>query len=287
MSSVEYGRRWGTREAKYSALEAAAADPSDAAVALQPPFFRFSRGVDEAESQFSSWHDLGSVMPFNGGCIITSRDNLALDFDRVALLEKIRRFAMSPRGDRAIEKEIGFSSKPKWDVEACKASIRSDRDPGRHIRRVLYRPFDERWIFYSPTLIDTPSRPVRDSVFDHKNLVLLAPKVKTSATFNHVLVARMPAEKKSCSHDRATQMFPLYRYGLLEGRQPNLGAVFALEARSIAGSAATAEACVSYVYAVLFARIQAALRKCASRFVPARASRLPRRAVLHASSAWR
>lgn len=192
-------------------------------------------------------------MPFNSGSIITSRDNLALDLDRKALLEKIVRFSRSPKGDRSIEQDIGYSSKAKWDVEACKASIRNDPDRDKRARRVLYRPFDYRWIYYSTRLLDTPSKPVCDSVFGHQNLVLLTPKIKTSENFNHVLVSRLPAEKKSCSHDRATQMFPLYRYesDLIHGKQPNIGRTFGSAARVVGDSAATSEACLDYVYAVL------------------------------------
>ncbi len=253
MKLVNHGRSRGSRRDKYSFLNATTITSLQNIVALSAPFFRFSRAVDEAETQFAEWYDLEEIMPFNSGCIITSRDNLALDFDRADLLSKINRFAASPRGDRSLELELGFSCKEKWDVEACKASIRNDAQKSSRVRRVLYRPFDERWIYYSTTLLDTPSRPVCDSVFDHENLVMLTPKVKTSEIFNHVLVARTPAEKKSCSHDRATQMFPLYRYGfgLLKGKESNVGGSFSSKARALVGNEATPEAMFAYIYAVL------------------------------------
>jgi predicted helicase len=78
-----------------------------------------------------------------------------------------------------------------------------------YIERILYRPFDVRYIYYNTNLIDTPSRPVSEMAFDGSNLILLSPLIKTTDDFSHALVSRYPAEKKSCSHDRATQMFPL------------------------------------------------------------------------------
>jgi hypothetical protein len=253
MNSVFHGRCRGTRDEKYSVLNAASIGTVQVKVELDPPYFRFSHGVDEAEAQFTSWHGLAEIMPFNSGCIITSRDNLAIDFDRVELLAKVTRFAASPKGDSAIEKEIGYSCKAKWDVERCKASIRSDPHKGSQVRRVLYRPFDGRWIYYSSALLDTPSKPVCDSVFDQENLVMLTPKVNTSEIFSHVLVSRVPAEKKSCSHDRATQMFPLYRHdsGLLKDKQPNLAKAFSSDIRAVAGDAAKPEMVFAYIYGVL------------------------------------
>lgn len=251
--SATHERCRGTRDEKHASLNAATVSSLKTSVLVQPPFFRFSRGVDDAELQFSSWHDLNEIMPFNSGCIITSRDNLALDLDRSSLLDKIDRFSSSSKGDRRIEEDIGYSSKSKWDVEACKASIRDDPDRNKKPRRILFRPFDDRWIYYSAKLLDTPSKPVCNSVFDHDNLVLLTPKVNTSESFNHVLVSRLPAEKKSCSHDRATQMFPLYHYssGLLTGAQPNIGRAFESSVSAVAGVAATPEACFAYIYAIL------------------------------------
>ncbi len=253
LGSVSYGRYWGTREEKHALLNAGTSGSLPTTVPLHSPFFRFSRGVDLAELQFSAWSDIHDIMPFNSGCIITSRDNLALDIDPTALLDKVTRFCTSAKGDRSIEEEIGYSCKAKWNVESCKESIRNDPERNRRVRRVLYRPFDERYIYYSTKLLDTPSKPVCDAIFDCENMVLLTPKVKTSETFNHVLVSRVPAEKKACSHDRATQMFPLYRYesGLLNGKEANLGYAFTSKLRGFEGNAATPEASFAYIYAVL------------------------------------
>ena len=49
-----------------------------------------------------------------------SRDNLAIDRDPDHLLSKIRAFAKSAKGDKAVQEDIGFSVKAKWDVEGCK-----------------------------------------------------------------------------------------------------------------------------------------------------------------------
>jgi predicted helicase len=190
--------------------------------------------------------------------VITSRDNLAIDFDRLALTKKIARFASSRRGDRTIEEEIGYSVKAKWDVERCKKEIRWLRRPEEYVRPILYRPFDTRFVFYLPSLLDTPSKPVCESVYEQDNLVLLSPGVKTSSEFTHALVSRVPAEKKACSHDRATQMFPLYSHksGLLGWSAPNITKMSATM---------TEREVFNHIYALLYspgyrARYGAALR---------------------------
>ena len=224
IESVLYGRMTGEREDKYRLLGESNISDLTIAIPVAPLLFRFSRTIDELDEEFDAWPALDAVMPFNSGSIITSRDNLAIDFDRDVLLQKIERFAFSRRGDRSVEQEIGYSVKSKWDVEQCKEKIRAIKEHEQHVRTILYRPFDRRYIYYLPALLDTPSKPVCESIFGHENLVLLTPGVKTSSDFTHILVSREPSEKKACSHDRATQMFPLYSYGgsLLEPRVPNI-----------------------------------------------------------------
>jgi SOS-response transcriptional repressor LexA len=226
LDAVRHGRLMGTRDEKYRVLMGSSAIELGLTIPVAPPMYRFTRGLNTADEEFDSWHRLEVLMPFNSGSVITSRDNLAIDLDREALLEKIGRFASSRRGDRSLEGELGYSAKSKWDVERCKEQIRAlaPKERTRCARTILYRPFDRRFIFYLPALLDTPSKPVCESIFDHENLVLLTPAVKTSGDFTHVLVSREPSEKKACSHDRATQMFPLYSYGgrLLASRASNL-----------------------------------------------------------------
>ena len=268
--AVTYGRLFGTRDEKGAALSRLTISSADTENTVPvPPFYRFSSSETEANKEFDAWTSLDQILPFNSGCIITSRDNLAIDFDN-SLLDKIRRFANSPRGDKHIQEEIGFSVKAKWDVEACKRSLRAEGVSKRTIKPVLYRPFDNRNIYYFLPLLDTPSRPVCDVVYGSDNLVLLTPKVKTTGVFNHVLIARCPAEKKACSHDRATQMFPLFkgRFFDTHAREVNLEPSFwgALKkAADIPDLSPTVA--LHYIYAILHSpsyrtRYGHALRDC-------------------------
>jgi hypothetical protein len=261
--AVRSGRLLGSRSDKYQRLSQGSLLNVSDQISVTPPYYRFNRNEDSADQEFDVWPALNEIMPFNSGCVITSRDNLAIDFDRVALLQKIARFASSGRGDRAIEEEIGYSVKAKWDVERCKKEIRSMRNPEECVRQILYRPFDVRFVFYLPSLLDTPSKPVCEAVYEQNEqdrLVLLSPGVKTSSEFTHALVSRFPAEKKACSHDRATQMFPLFAHqgGLLGSSAPNISL-------KLLSDTMNERDAFNYIYAILYspgyrARYGAALR---------------------------
>jgi predicted helicase len=209
---VSYCRLYGKQQQKYQALQNTHTDSLEF-TSLSPasPMYKFTDSIGILDKGFEQWASLDEIFPMNSGSIITSRDNLAIAFDDDSLLHNIEAFAYSPENDADIQKQIGFSIKSKWDAEGCKRKLRNEKMPRTYIRSLLYRPFDVRRIYYYVPLLDTPSRPVSEQLRRRDNIVLLTPKIKTTANFNHALVSRYPAEKKVCSHDRATQMFPLWR----------------------------------------------------------------------------
>ena len=255
---VSYSKLTGTKEQKYHDLNTNTAIKR-LKVPLSPsgPFFRFMQTDEVAESELCDWQSLDEIFPVNSGGIITSRDALAIHIDRQQLLRNIERFSICPRGDTSLEEELGYSVKTKWDVEDCKSALRSTGISSKWVKPIYYRPFDTRSIYYFQDLLDTPSRPISEMVHLGRNLLILSPRVKTSAAFCHILVSRTPAETKSCTHDRASQMFPAFLRDSLNPEEaiPNISSDFL---RKFSGSlqlkkedgANVAEMIVHYIYAI-------------------------------------
>jgi len=187
--AVEYHRMFGTMDSKFDRLLDDQLDRINyVKLAPQKPLYKFISGDNALSKEFYSFPSLAGIFPINSGSIITSRDNLTIDFDKAMLLEKVRRFAYSSEYDASILEEIGFSVKTKWDVEACKRKLREEGVPDHYVREILYRPFDIRYIYYFLPLIDTPSRPVSSMLNSGDNLVLLSPKVTTTTDFTHIFI---------------------------------------------------------------------------------------------------
>lgn len=207
-----YRRIFGSREQKYATIADRSIFPIQPLRPTSPDYFLVS-GFDDPTGD-PSWPRLDEIFELNSGSIITSRDALLINFDAESLADAVTKFSEAKPGNTAIFEELDFSAKASWNIEAAKASVRQalkDKTLRHFIRSVAYRPFDKRHIYFDQKLIDTPSKPVSDAIYGSRNLVLLSPKVKTLGAFTHVFVADAPAEKKVASHDRATQMFALYK----------------------------------------------------------------------------
>ena len=213
-NSVSYARLEGAREEKYTTLLKNNSDLEYKKLNLKTPQFRFQfRDFGNSNFAYEDWISLPEIYSSNSGAIISSRDNLLINFDVSDLLENITKFATSSPKDMAMRQSIGFSVKKNWNVEAAKSSVRlqlKDNSLEQQVQKILYRPFDMRNIYYNNKLIDTPSWPISRELLSGENFVLLTPRIKNTSKFNHVLVSNAPAEKKAASHDRATQMFPLF-----------------------------------------------------------------------------
>ena len=211
---VKYCRLHGGRDAKFDALLNSTIAIANELVAPADPMHLFvTRDLLTGESEYSLWVQLEELAPLNSGAIITSRDNLLLDYDRNNLLQKIVAFSESPIGSKDIMEKIGFSAKASWNLEKAKLSVKSDVADGTHkdrIFEILYRAFDKKFLYFDTSLVDTPSVPVCKELMGYSNLCLDTPRIKNTGDINHFLVADVPCEKKAVSHDRATQMFPLW-----------------------------------------------------------------------------
>lgn len=209
--TVDYFRLWGTQSDKFDLLGAQTMSSLDHST-FNPnaPLYRYEPLQGSESDEFNAWPALDEILVSNSGAIITSRDGLAIGWDKPSLISKIKRFSESRKGDTSLQRELDFSIKKKWDAEATKKELRAEGVSARFAKPLYYRPFDTRFIYYFIPLLDTPSRPISEMLYRQDNVVLLTPGIKTTDKFCHVLVSRWPAEKKACSHDRATQMFPLF-----------------------------------------------------------------------------
>ena len=80
-----------------------------------------------------------------------------------------------------------------------------------YIFPILYRPFDIRWIYYNPKIIekgDSKYPTLRHML--HPNLALLTCRIQATGTFDAVFVSQHIAEMKTAESSRSSTVFPLF-----------------------------------------------------------------------------
>lgn len=227
---VEIAEHWGTREEKEEfLLNENVQETASSVVSPVPPLFRLSTENLSLAHELSESCDISELFKSYGAGFISARDNLVVDFDRDALIARIKRFQQSRLSDADLLSEFDVSAKKGWNATAARSRL-SSIVVEDHIRLIRYRPFDNRWMFYDSSLVWGCSWPTAQHlVAEAGNLALLATRI-TKDKWDVTVSDRMASHKAMSAYD-SNIVFPLWlkpSAGELR-RRPNIDRAWALD----------------------------------------------------------
>lgn len=214
-TKVFYSERWGLRQEKYDWLEShdiASTDWQE----LHPgdPYYFFVPKDERGWSIYQKFWKVTDIFPVNSVGVVTGRDDFVIDDNRQALEARIRNFIESKEDIEYIKAQTGLKDKPpsRWFVKTALEKLRRDPDWSKRFTRILYRPFDEKWIFYHPVLVER----TRENVMNHmvqNNLGLMSIRqIFKRDEFAHAFVTIHITDINSLHSPGVQVLFPLYLY---------------------------------------------------------------------------
>jgi len=120
------------------------------------------------------------------------------------------------------------------------------------IKRICYRPFDERLIYYDTEIV-TRHRKEQIKHSLQENIALLSGRQSKSEHVNHFFVTNLLSEMKTAESTTGSYHFPLYFYSDNDKRTPNLKKEFINSIEKITGNTSP-EDIFDYIYAVLYSQ---------------------------------
>ncbi len=166
-------------------------------------------------------------LAFFGAGFATRHDRFAIAFSEQELLEKVTALTNPSATEEELRERFKLCTTSHWSFNRARAGLNEDYAKSKTVS-VLYRPFDLRFTVYSPLVIGE----MRKTVMSHllaPNLALVTTRRSTGRPFDNFFVSDRPVEYKAGSHDRNTQVFPLYLYSAAR-RQPNINPAFVSDA---------------------------------------------------------
>ncbi len=209
-SAVLYGEVWGTRSEKYNELSRTPAleqkwtglHPSEPNCFLVP--------FDDANlAEYKEFPSIDELMPVNSCGVKTHRDGLVIDFDKNRLTLRMKDVASEHRLE-LLRERYGIHDTPHWKLRDAQRKM-EEADVPRLVRRITYRPFDNRWIYYNPSIIEKGDSkyPTLRHMFK-KNLALLTARLQATGVFDAVFVSQFLVEMKTAESSRSCTVFPLF-----------------------------------------------------------------------------
>lgn len=145
----------------------------------------------------------------------TARDGVVIDFEPEPLVERATEFRDAPGGLKKTMKRLGIREKKGWDQKKAQSMLKAENNLDRFVTPVLYRPFDERFIFYHDSLVWRTARAVMHHMIDGENLGLITTR-QTRDDWD-ALVTEHPIGHKALAAYDINTLFPLWRYPEPEG----------------------------------------------------------------------
>lgn len=219
---VYHEELWGSQDDKYSWLEINTIDTTDW-TELKPksPNYLFVPYSESVSEEYERYWKITDIFPLNNGGTITKRDKMVIDFEPEPILERVNYFRNSTESNEQLCQQLPIRMNREWDIDGARESLRSEQNLEKHIQPILYRPYDERFIFYHDALVARRTVKVMHHLLDRENVAMCigrAGQAVGDATWNLVSISKT-ITNLNLFRRGGTVVFPLYRYAEQGGQR--------------------------------------------------------------------
>jgi hypothetical protein len=212
---VFHAELWGRREAKYAFLKAHdVADTPWQPLNPQPPLYLFTPFDATLQQEYEQGWLLTDIFRVHSTGVKTHRDHFVIDFDRPALERRIQQFRDLSIPDATIRQRFALSDTRDWKLTPNRERLASDAHWQAYFQPILYRPFDVRWIYYTPTVVELPREEVMGHMLGGANVGLFVGRYGEAVggdEWNIVHIARFIVDTNIFRRG-GCEVFPLYLY---------------------------------------------------------------------------
>lgn len=262
-AKVYHADLWGLRDDKYAWLQGHDWKTTDwQEIRPVSEFYLFAPQDADLFERYNRYVKVTDIFPVNSVGIVTSRDAFVLDFDKDALERRIRTFLDPSLPDDVVQETFSLRDTSGWKISAARQALRGDATWKKALVPCLYRPFDKRWLFYHPTVIERGREEVMRHMLACENVALIVPR-QNKGDFGAFVTYSIGAHKTVAAFD-INFYFPLYFYPETERedllspvdpqeRRPNINPALPNALAQAYDEKPSPEQIFYYIYAVLYA----------------------------------
>ncbi|NJN66704.1 MAG: DNA methyltransferase [Chloroflexaceae bacterium] len=229
---VRYADLWGSRDAKFAALrEQDVRTTAWQTLTPSAPWYLLVPHDTSRRAEYEQGWKVTEVFPVHGVGLMTGRDALTVWGSDEEVWRMVGAFAAASVEEARAAYALGKDTQ-EWQVARAQRDVLASGPHPSGLTRLLYRPFDVRYTYYTGRPGGFHSRP-RTRVMRHMrhraNLGLVTVRQVAEGSFSHVFVTDTLVEcRVMLSNKGYGYLFPLYLYPSPPGpeRRPNLSPAF-------------------------------------------------------------
>ncbi len=247
---VHYADMWGLREDKYDALEKGLLNSIKwQTVEVKEPMCFFVPKNNEGEGEYNRGFRIDKLIKVNSTAVLTMGDSFVVCSDKHILGKRIQYVNENTPAEDSLKEQFGLG---KNYAEFLLGNLPLPEV----IKTYNYRPFDKRWVNYSPKSIWRTRITVMQHFEQQGNVGLVT--CRQSATESWALANVTDCIADDCFVSNKTKergyVFPLYLYEEYHGKMqkvPNLNSEIVKKIEAALGEKTTPADIFNYIYAVL------------------------------------
>jgi len=264
MHAVFHKDLFGSRQSKYTWLKENEFSPFEYnQIAPASPFYFFIPRETTQIQYYSNWPKITDIFPKNVTGIVTARDKFVIDFNLNDLRTRIMQFRNLSLPDEILIKTYGLKDTRGWKLSSARKKLADDPEWDNYYQKILYRPFDSRYIYYTPTMVDWGRYELMRHMLAGENVGLLwirpmSPKYEFSVLCSSWIVDQCVVGNKSAGAG-ISYLGPLYLYSSAKSpdlfhtaKQPNLAEGLLPSLTASYGFTPAPEEVLAYIYAVFY-----------------------------------
>ncbi|HRT37825.1 MAG TPA: DNA methyltransferase, partial [Caldisericia bacterium] len=212
---IYYSDLWGLREEKYKFLEKNDFKTIEfAEIKPKKDFFFFVPREEKEEDLYNKFIKITDIFKVYSIGIVTARDDFVIDFDLNKLKARINMFRDKSLSYEFIKENFKLKDTNGWKLEKIRLEFSKLDDVEKYYTKILYRPFDKRFIFYHDFLIERTRKEVMQHMMK-ENLGLIARRqMLSNKPCNYFFMTNLIISDGVIRSDNKGQesLFPLYLY---------------------------------------------------------------------------
>jgi predicted helicase len=252
------GDLWGKRLSKYMAVaEGTLTSLSWNQIAPSPPLSIFQSEDTTIRAEYEQGESVADIFQLNSVGIVTGRDHFAIHFTCEDLMRTVKGF-MAKDPEEAREAYSLGKDVQDWKVSWAQDDVRDSGADASNAVRVLYRPFDVRWTYYtgkSSGFLVRPRSKTMKNMLQGQNLALITSRLTKGENFRHAQVTDRISEVICMSPNTSNNgfLFPIYRHTEGAAKVENLSLAFRQFLDTHYKHHISPEEVLGYIYAILHA----------------------------------
>jgi predicted helicase len=178
----------------------------------QSPWYFFVDRNFSTIPQYFEWLSIDDIFISINTGIETARDHFAISTSKRELNNRVLQFIDPKKTTEDIALAFNLENSNTWSLEDARIYCMSDSDNLSHVKSILYRPFDERFVYYSSHVIHR-RRISEMKHMMHKNIGFIVTSVNRQKSLGYFFVCNTLVDRHVLDNkEDSTKLIPLYIY---------------------------------------------------------------------------